>query len=285
MSTDIESFFDPETYTLTHLVADTGGKHCVLIDPVLDFDPKSGRTSTQSADVVLARIAERKLSLDWVLETHVHADHLTAAAYIRDATGARIATGGKVTSVQKTFTDIYNLNGDASTEAVFDHVFDDQEQIKVGDLSGHVMFTPGHTPSCVTYVFGDAAFIGDTLFAPDYGSARCDFPGGDGATLYNSIQKILNLGDDTRLFLCHDYMPNGRELVTHTTVATQRTENIHLVQVSTAEAYAAMRKAKDATLSMPVLILPSVQVNIRAGALPDAEDNGVQYLKIPLNQF
>ena len=285
MSTDIESFFDPETYTLTHLVADTGGKHCVLIDPVLDFDPKSGRTSTQSADVVLARIAERKLSLDWVLETHVHADRLTAAAYIRDATGARIATGGKVTSVQKTFTDIYNLNGDASTEAVFDHVFDDQEQIKVGDLSGHVMFTPGHTPSCVTYVFGDAAFIGDTLFAPDYGSARCDFPGGDGATLYNSIQKILNLGDDTRLFLCHDYMPNGRELVTHTTVATQRTENIHLVQVSTAEAYAAMRKAKDATLSMPVLILPSVQVNIRAGALPDAEDNGVQYLKIPLNQF
>lgn len=285
MSTDIESFFDPETYTLTHLVADTGGKHCVLIDPVLDFDPKSGRTSTQSADVVLARIAERKLSLDWVLETHVHADHLTAAAYIRDATGARIATGGKVTSVQKTFTDIYNLNGDASTEAVFDHVFDDQEQIKVGDLSGHVMFTPGHTPSCVTYVFGDAAFIGDTLFAPDYGSARCDFPGGDGATLYNSIQKILNLGDDTRLFLCHDYMPNGRELVTHTTVATQRTENIHLVQVSTAEAYAAMRRAKDATLSMPVLILPSVQVNIRAGALPDAEDNGVQYLKIPLNQF
>ncbi len=285
MSTNVETFFDPETYTLTHLVADSASKHCVLIDPVLDYDPKSGRTSTRSADVVLARIAERNLTLDWVLETHVHADHLTAAAYIRDAIGARIATGGKVSGVQKTFTDIYNLNGNASSEAVFDHVFEDGEQINVGDLSGHVMFTPGHTPSCVTYVFGDAAFIGDTLFAPDYGSARCDFPGGDGATLYASIQKILSLGDDTRLFLCHDYMPNGRELVTHTTVATQKAENIHLTQVSTAEAYDAMRKAKDATLTMPVLILPSVQVNIRAGALPDAEDNGVQYLKIPLNQF
>lgn len=285
MSIDVESFFDPDTYTLTHLVTDASGKHCILIDPVLDYDSKSGRTSTQSADVVLARIAERNLSLDLVLETHVHADHLTAAAYIRSVTGARVATGGKVTKVQKTFTDIYNLNGDASTEAVFDHVFDDGEQIKIGDLSGHVMFTPGHTPSCVTYVFGDAAFIGDTLFAPDYGSARCDFPGGDGATLYNSIQKILSLGNDTRLFLCHDYMPNGRELVTHTTVAKQRTENIHLTQVSTPDAYAAMRAAKDATLTMPALILPSVQVNIRAGALPDAEDNGVQYLKIPLNQF
>lgn len=285
MSTDVESFFDPETYTLTHLVTDSAGKHCVLIDPVLDYDPKSGRTSTRSADVILARIAERNLILDWVLETHVHADHLTAAAYIRGATSTRIATGGNVSRVQKTFTDIYNLNGDASNEAVFDHVFDDQEQIHVGNLSGYVMFTPGHTPSCVTYVFGDAAFIGDTLFAPDYGSARCDFPGGDGATLYTSIQKILSLGDDTRLFLCHDYMPNGRELVTHTTVATQRAENIHLTQVSTAEAYDVMRKAKDATLTMPVLILPSVQINIRAGALPDAEDNGVQYLKIPLNQF
>ena len=285
MSTDVETFFDPETYTLTHLVADSAGKHCVLIDPVLDYDPKSGRTSTRSADLVLARIAERDLTLDWVLETHVHADHLTAAAYIRETTGTRIATGGKVTSVQKTFTDIYNLHGDASNEAVFDHVFEDGEQINVGDLSGHIIFTPGHTPSCATYVFGDAAFIGDTLFAPDYGSARCDFPGGDGEILYASIQKILSLGDDTRLFLCHDYMPNGRELVTHTTVATQKAENIHLAQVSTAEAYDAMRKAKDATLTMPVLILPSVQVNIRAGALPDAEDNGVQYLKIPLNQF
>jgi len=285
MSTDVESFFDPDTYTLTHLLTDAGGKHCVLIDPVLDYDSKSGCTSTQSADVMLARIAERNLSLDMILETHVHADHLTAASYIRGVTGARVATGGKVTGVQKTFTDIYNLNGDASTEAVFDHVFDDGEQIKIGDLSGYVMFTPGHTPSCVTYVFGDAAFIGDTLFAPDYGSARCDFPGGDGATLYNSIQRILSLSDDTRLFLCHDYMPNGRELVSHTTVAKQSTENIHLIQVSTPDAYAAMRAAKDATLSMPALILPSVQVNIRAGALPDAEDNGVQYLKIPLNKF
>jgi len=285
MSTDVETFFDPDTFTLTHLVTDNAGKHCVIIDPVLDFDPKSGRISTQSADVVLARIAARGLTLDWVLETHVHADHLTAASYIREKTGTRIATGGNVTGVQKTFTDIYNLDGDAATEGVFDHVFQDGDIIEIGDLSGYVMFTPGHTPSCVTYVFGDAAFIGDTLFAPDYGSARCDFPGGDGATLYNSIQKILSLGDDTRLFLCHDYMPNGRELVTHTTVATQKAENIHMTQVSSGEAYAAMRKAKDATLSMPVLILPSVQVNIRAGALPDAEDNGIQYLKIPLNQF
>jgi glyoxylase-like metal-dependent hydrolase (beta-lactamase superfamily II) len=283
--TDVESFFDPDTFTLTHLVADPASGKCALIDPVLDYDPKSGRTSTRSADDVLARIAERGLALDWVLETHVHADHLSAADHIREKTGVRVGTGGNVCTVQKTFTDVFNLPAVKSDGSQFDHLFADGEAVSIGGLAGHVMFTPGHTPSCVTYVFGDAAFIGDTLFAPDYGTARCDFPGGDGRTLFASMQKILALPDATRLYLCHDYLPNGRALMTHATVAEQRAGNVHLSTIGDADAYAKMRTEKDATLSMPVLILPSVQVNIRAGRLPDAEDNGTRYLKIPLDKL
>ena len=284
MTTDVESFFDNETFTLTHLVTDPATNKAALIDPVLDYDPKSGRTSTKSADSVLARITERGLTLEWILETHVHADHLTAAAYIRNKTGAKLATGSHVDSVQKTFVDIFNLPDVDTSGAVFDKLLDDGEHISVGDLQGYVMHTPGHTPSCITYVFGDAAFIGDTLFAPDFGSARCDFPGGDGKTLYNSIQRILALPDETRLFLCHDYLPDGRDLVTHNTVQEQR-QNVHLKDSSDAEAYADMRRKKDATLSMPVLILPSVQVNICAGDLPKPEANGTSYLKIPLDRL
>jgi len=281
--TDVESFFDSDTFTLTHLVSDPETGACALIDPVLDFDPKSGRTATTSADKALARIAARGLKLEWVLETHVHADHLTAGSYIREKTGARIGIGAKVTSVQKVFTGIFNLPGVATDGSQFDRLFADGEEIRIGNLAGHMMFTPGHTPACGTYIFGDAAFIGDTLFAPDYGSARCDFPGGDGEVLFRSIQKILSLPDETRLFLCHDYLPGGRDLVTHTTVAAQRETNVHLTACADAVAYAKMRADKDATLSMPVLILPSVQVNIRAGHLPEPEDNGTRYLKLPLD--
>jgi glyoxylase-like metal-dependent hydrolase (beta-lactamase superfamily II) len=281
--TDVESFFDPDTFTLTHLVSDPETGACALIDPVLDFDPKSGRTATTSAVKALARIAARGLKLEWVLETHVHADHLTAGSYIREKTGAKIGIGANVTSVQKVFTGIFNLPGVATDGSQFDRLFADGEEIRIGNLAGHMMFTPGHTPACGTYVFGDAAFIGDTLFAPDYGSARCDFPGGDGEVLFRSIQKILSLPDETRLFLCHDYLPGGRELVTHTTVAAQRDSNVHLTACADAVAYAKMRADKDATLSMPVLILPSVQVNIRAGHLPEPEDNGTRYLKLPLD--
>ncbi|MBO6521328.1 MAG: MBL fold metallo-hydrolase [Rhodospirillales bacterium] len=283
IKTDVESFFDPDTFTLTHLVTDPASGKCALIDSVLDFDPKSGRTSTKSADKALARIDARGLTLEWVLETHVHADHLTAGSYIREKTGAPIGIGANVRTVQDVFTGVFNLPGVATDGSQFDHLFADGEAISIGGLTGYAMYTPGHTPACATYVFGDAAFIGDTLFAPDYGSARCDFPGGDGEVLYNSIQKILALPDATRLFLCHDYQPGGRELMISNTVAEQRQQNVHLTTCKDAAAYAKMRADKDATLSMPVLILPSVQVNIRAGKLPEPEDNGTRYLKLPLD--
>lgn len=285
MNTNVESFFDPDTFTLTHLVIDPASKRCAVIDPVLDYDPKSGRTSTASADKLIAYIRGAALHVDWVLETHVHADHLTAAPYIVSALGGRIGIGANVTLVQKTFADVFNLKDVVSDGKQFDHLFEDGASIAVGGLTGSVMFTPGHTPACSTYVFGDAAFVGDTLFAPDYGTARCDFPGGDAATLYASIEKILALPDDTRLFLCHDYQPNGRALITAVRVDEQRATNVHLTKATDAAAFAKMRQERDATLSMPVLILPSVQVNIRAGQLPPAEDNGTRYLKIPIDRL
>ena len=285
MNTKVESFFDPDTFTLTHLVIDEGAKRCAVIDPVLDYDPKSGRTKTASADKLIAHVRDLGLGVDWILETHVHADHLTAAPYIKATLGGRIGIGANVTGVQRTFADVFNLHDVPATGEQFDHLFDDGEEIRVGGLTGYAMFTPGHTPACATYVFGDAAFIGDTLFAPDYGTARCDFPGGDAATLYASIQKILALPAATRLFLCHDYKPGGRDLITHTTVAEQRAANVHLRDNPDAAAFIAMRSERDATLSMPVLILPSVQINIRAGALPAAEDNGTRYLKIPIDRL
>lgn len=281
MNTNVESFFDPATYTLTHLVTDPETKRAALIDSVLDYDPKSGRTSTKSADKVIARIRELGLTLDWILETHVHADHLTAAPYIQKALGGRIGIGANVKTVQKTFADIFNLKDVQPTGAPFDHLFEEGEEIAVGNLKGSILFTPGHTPACATYVFGDAAFVGDTLFAPDFGTARCDFPGGDAAELHVSIEKILALPDGTRLFLCHDYQPGGRDLMIQATVAEQRDGNIHLQDG--ADAFVKMRRERDATLDMPVLILPAVQINIRAGNLPPAEDNGTRYIKIPLD--
>lgn len=281
--TDVETFFDPDTFTLTHLITDSESKACAIIDPVLDFDPKSGRTSTSNADKIISLIQDRGLNLEWILETHVHADHLSGANYIKNEIGGHIGIGSNVTTVQKTFKDVFNLSDLSADGHQFDHLFDDGEQISIGEMSGQAIFTPGHTPACVTYVFEDAAFVGDTFFAPDFGTARCDFPGGDAAVLHQSLMAILSLPDDTRLFLCHDYLPGGRPLLTHTTVAEQRQQNIHLTSAPTADAFTVMRRERDATLGMPALLLPSVQVNIRAGALPEAESNGTRYLKLPLD--
>ena len=283
MHTDVETFFDPDTFTLTHLVADVESGMCAIIDPVLDFDPKSGRTSTSNADNLISSIQERGLTLDWILETHVHADHLTGAHYIKGKLGGRIGIGGNVGLVQKTFKDVFNLTNLAPDGRQFDHLFMDGESISVGDFTGKAIYTPGHTPACITYVFGDAAFIGDTFFAPDFGTARCDFPGGDADVLHRSLMSILSLPDETRLFLCHDYLPGGRELLTHTTVAEQREKNVHLANATDANSFAKMRRERDSTLDMPALLLPSVQVNIRAGELPEQEDNGTRYLKLPLD--
>ena len=280
---DVTGFFDPATYTITYVVADPETGHAAIVDPVLDFDPKSGRTSTESADKVLAFVKEKGLTVDWLLETHAHADHLSGAHHIRDQIGGKIAIGAHIKDVQKVFKGIFNMKDLKTDGHEFDHLFEDGETFRIGNLEGRVMHTPGHTPACITYVIGDAAFVGDTLFMPDYGTARADFPGGDSATLYRSIQKLFALPDDTRLFLCHDYLPGGRDAKWETTVAEERAKNIHVHEgVSEAE-FVKMRDARDATLDMPVLILPSVQVNVRAGELPPAEDNGVHYLKLPVN--
>ena len=285
MRTNVETFFDPDTFTLTHLISDDANNACAIIDPVLDFDPKSGSTSTTNADKIISQINDRGLTLEWILETHVHADHLSGANYIKEKIGGRIGIGENVTSVQKTFKDVFNLASLSTDGHQFDHLFSDGEEISIGALTGRAIFTPGHTPACVTYIFGDAAFIGDTFFAPDFGTARCDFPGGDAERLHHSLMKILSLPDETRLFLCHDYMPNGRPLLTHTSVAEQREQNIHLSNTITADDFSKMREERDATLDMPALLLPSVQVNICAGELPEAENNGTRYLKLPLDLF
>ncbi|MCI8208747.1 MBL fold metallo-hydrolase [Pseudomonas sp. S25] len=284
----IEGLFDTHTSTLSYLVMDVQTRHCALIDSVLDFDPKSGRTSTQSADQLIARVRELGASVQWILETHVHADHVSAAAYLKDKLGAKIAIGSHITAVQNVFGELFNApDGFARDGSQFDVLLNDGATFNVGTLEARAMHTPGHTPACMTYVFeigGESvAFVGDTLFMPDYGTARCDFPGADARTLYQSIQKILALPDSTRLFMCHDYQPDGRELQYMTTVAEQRANNIHIRQGIDESEFVLMREARDATLEMPVLILPSVQINMRAGHLPEPEDNGVRYLKIPLN--
>jgi glyoxylase-like metal-dependent hydrolase (beta-lactamase superfamily II) len=284
----IEGLFDTHTSTLSYLVMDVQTRHCALIDSVLDFDPKSGRTGTESADQLIARVRELDASVQWILETHVHADHVSAAAYLKDKLNAKIAIGSHITSVQNVFGELFNApSGFARDGSQFDVLLDDGASFTVGTLEARAMHTPGHTPACMTYVFevdGESvAFVGDTLFMPDYGTARCDFPGADARTLYHSIQKILTLPDSTRLFMCHDYQPDGRELQYMTTVAEQRANNIHIRQGIDENEFVKMREARDATLEMPVLILPSVQINMRAGHLPEPEDNGVRYLKIPLN--
>jgi glyoxylase-like metal-dependent hydrolase (beta-lactamase superfamily II) len=280
----IEPFFDPVTATVSYVVYDGVAGHAAIIDSVLDYDPKSGRTSTASADKLINFVRKHKLTLEWILETHAHADHLSAARHIQRELGGRIAIGERIRMVQGVFKKIFNLEpGFCLDGSQFDHLFTEDEAFRIGKLQARALFVPGHTPADMAYLVEDAVFVGDTLFMPDVGSARCDFPGGDAHSLYRSAQKLLSLPGETRLFMCHDYPPAGRDPAWETTVAQQRAKNIHLHEGVTEEAFVSMRKARDATLGMPTLILPSIQVNIRAGDLPPAENNGVPYLKIPLN--
>ncbi len=281
---EVKAFFDEATFTITYVVSDPDSGRAAIIDPVLDYEPNSGRTSTRSADLVVDYVAAAKLSIDWILETHVHADHLSAAPIIRERVSGQIAIGAEVVAVQNTFRSIFN-NADLAVDgSQFDHLFVDGEAFKVGNITARVIATPGHTPACVTYVIADAAFVGDTLFMPDFGTARTDFPGGSAAELYASIRKILALPGETRLFMCHDYKAPGRDAFAwETSVTEQRKSNIHINDDVTEEAFIALREGRDRQLGMPRLLLPSIQVNVRAGALPDAEDNGIRYLKIPLD--
>jgi glyoxylase-like metal-dependent hydrolase (beta-lactamase superfamily II) len=280
----VHPIFDPQTCTATYIVHGEGSSECAIIDSVLDYDPKSGRCTTANADQVIDYVRERQLQVKWILETHAHADHVSAASYLKYRLGGKVAIGKQITKVQKVFKGIFNLESSFREDgSQFDHLLSSDELIQVGNLTAKVLYVPGHTPACVAYQIGDAVFVGDTLFMPDVGTARCDFPGGDAKTLYSSIQVILNLPPETRLFMCHDYPPNGREVRFETTVAEQRAKNIHVRNGITENQFIDMRKARDTTLDMPVLILPAVQINIRAGALPPPEDNGISYLKIPLN--
>lgn len=280
----VHGLFDPATWTVTYVVHSGAGSDCAIIDSVLDYDPKSGRTQHTSADKVIAYVRANDLKVQWILETHAHADHLSAAPYLRAQLGGKIGIGGNITHVQKVFKGVFNLEpGFRQDGSQFDHLFQEGEIIPLGALSGEVLFVPGHTPACAAYRFGDAVFVGDTLFMPDVGTARCDFPGGDARALYASTRKLLSLPPETRLFMCHDYPPNDRPAAFETTVAEQRAKNIHVHDGVSEDEFVAMRTQRDATLEMPTLILPSVQVNIRAGELPPKEGNGVAYLKIPLN--
>jgi len=281
----VRAFFDEATFTVTYVVRDPTSSACAIIDTVLDYDPASGRTSHGSADTVIAYVRAEGLEVLWQLETHAHADHLSAAPYLQSALGGRLAIGENIVRVQETFGNLFNAGPDFARDGrQFDHLFKDGERFTIGGLEAVALHVPGHTPACMAYVVGDAVFVGDTLFMPDYGTARCDFPGGDAATLYRSIQRLLGLPDETRVFLCHDYKaPERKAFAWETTIGVQRRENVHIHSgVSEAE-FVALRQARDRTLGMPRLILPSVQVNMRAGHLPEPEDNGVRYLKIPLN--
>lgn len=287
-SYSVEAFVDQASSTISYLLLDTGSRRCALIDMVLDFDSASGRTATTSADRIAARVRDLGATVEWLLETHVHADHLSAAPYLKGLLGGKIAIGTRVKEVQSLFKSVFNAEPEFSAEGTqFDVLLEEGQAIAVGTLNVNVMHTPGHTPACVTYVVGEGAdvcaFVGDTLFMPDYGTARCDFPGGDARTLYRSVRKILSLPLHTRLFMCHDYCPGGRALRYETTVAQEREQNIHVADGVSEEDFVRMRTARDAALRMPALMLPSVQVNIRAGHMPEPEDNGVSYIKIPIN--
>jgi len=282
----VQGFFDPATYTVSYVVWDPQTSRAAVIDSVLDYDPKSGRTRRDSADRIIDFVRARGLTVDWILETHVHADHLTAAPYVRQHLGGKLGIGARITTVQETFGKLFNAGEDFARDgSQFDHLFTDGEVFRLGGIEARAIHTPGHTPACMTYVIGDTAFVGDTLFMPDYGTARADFPGGDARTLYRSIRRILEeLPPETRMFLCHDYKAPGRdEYRWETTVAEQRAANVHVHDGVSEEEFVRMRTARDATLQMPVLILPSVQVNMRAGELPPPEDNGIRYLKIPID--
>jgi glyoxylase-like metal-dependent hydrolase (beta-lactamase superfamily II) len=284
MKPTVKAFFHEPTFTVSYVVSDEESRKGIVIDSVLDFDNKSGRTATTAADELIGYVRSKNLDIDLILETHVHADHLTAAPYLQKQIGGTIGIGSEVGTVQTVFKEIFNFGDEMKVDgSQFQKLFKDGESVDVGGLTLEVLYSPGHTPACVTYKIGDAVFVGDTLFMPDYGTARCDFPGGDARILYRSIQKILSFPDDTRLFMCHDYAPNGRGYAWETTVAEQKAKNIHIHDGVSEDEFVKMREGRDADLSMPVLIIPSVQVNMLAGTPPPAEDNGVAYLKIPLN--
>lgn len=284
MKPQIQSFFDSNTCTVSYLVFDQIGGHAAIIDPVLDYDHKSGRSKTVSADKLLHALSHQQLTLSWILETHAHADHISAAHYLQQQAGGKIAIGAHINQVQTVFKKLFHLEPEFAIDgSQFDHLFQEDDVFMIGQLSAKALFVPGHTPADMAYQIGDAIFVGDTLFMPDVGTARCDFPGGDAKMLFTSIQKLLAFPGDTRLFMCHDYPPNNREVDFQTTVAVQKANNIHVHDGVSEADFVAMRSSRDATLDMPLLILPAVQINIRAGTLPPPEANGVSYLKIPFN--
>ena len=281
---DIKAFFDEATFTVTYVVSDPATRKAAVIDPVLDYDPASGRTTTKSADDVIEHVREHGFDVDWILETHVHADHLSGAPYLQEQLGGKTAIGAGVTAVQETFKNVFNAADLAIDGSQFDQLFTDGDTFAIGGIEARVIATPGHTPACVTYVIGDAAFVGDTLFMPDFGTARTDFPGGSAALLYQSIRKILALPEDTRLFMCHDYKAPGRDVYAwETTVAEQRDHNVHIDKTVTEATFVERRERRDKQLGMPKLLLPAIQVNMRAGQLPAPEDNDIRYMKIPLD--
>jgi glyoxylase-like metal-dependent hydrolase (beta-lactamase superfamily II) len=284
---EVTGFFDQPTNTVSYVVTDPATRKCALVDSVLDYDPASGHTGKHSADQMIQFVRERGLEVEWLLETHVHADHLSAAPYLKQKVGGRLAIGRNITVVQDVFGKIFNAGTEFQRDgSQFDHLFAEGDEFMLGSIPARAMHTPGHTPACMTYVIGDAAFVGDTLFMPDFGTARCDFPGGDARQLYRSIRRIFALTDETRLFMCHDYKAPGRdEYRWETTVGDEKRHNVHVNESVTEDDFAAMRIARDKTLGMPRLILPSVQVNMRAGQMPPAEENGQRYLKIPVDGF
>ncbi|MFV8572094.1 MBL fold metallo-hydrolase [Marinobacter sp. SBS5] len=283
----VQHFFDEPTNTFSYVVRDPDSQACAILDSVLDFDYAAGRTDVRSADAIIQYVRDNNLTVEWVLETHVHADHLSAAPYLHEQLGGKTGIGARITDVQEIFGKAFNAGTEFARDgSQFDRLFKEGDTFTIGGLEGRVLHTPGHTPACLTYVIGDAAFVGDTLFMPDYGTARCDFPGGDARTLFQSIQKVLALPEQTRIFLCHDYKAPGREeFHCMTTVAEQRKANVHVHEGVSEDEFVKMRTERDATLGMPRLILPSVQVNMRAGEMPPADDNGQVYLKVPVNLF
>ena len=284
MKPQIQAFFDDATWTVSYVVFDQPGGHCAVVDSVLDYDPKSGRTHTNSALRIVEFVQTHGLTVQWILETHAHADHLSAAHYLRSKLGGSIAIGSAIAQVQGVFQKLFHLEPAFRPDgSQFDHLLQDNEVFRIGRLEARALAVPGHTPACMAFQIGDAVLVGDTLFMPDVGTARCDFPGGNARALYQSVRKLLSLPGETRLFMCHDYPPSGRAIAWQTTVAEQRAHNIHVHDGVSEDDFVAMRTRRDETLEMPVLILPSVQVNIRAGEMPPPEDNGVTYLKIPIN--
>ncbi|MFN3171758.1 MAG: MBL fold metallo-hydrolase [Hyphomicrobiales bacterium] len=281
---DVTAFFDEATNTISYVVKDPNSQSCAIVDSVMDIDYAAGRITFDHADAIIAHVKANDLIVEWLLETHVHADHLSAAPYLQEQLGGQIGIGKNITVVQDTFGKVFNEGTEFARDgSQFDRLLDDGDTFTIGDMLVEVMYTPGHTPACLTFVIGDAAFVGDTLFMPDGGSARADFPGGDAGHLYDSIQRVLALPDETRLFMCHDYGPNGREIRWETTVADEKAHNIHVGGGTSREDFIAMREARDATLAMPKLIIPSLQVNMRAGQLPPADEDGKTFLKVPVN--